>query len=159
MSFTRFHDDRCRIIKQLQESTGPGRYHLNVPGNGDKPLFMEDPHIRAQKWGGNLRTNTINIESDLRGLTRNYNRDCVDLNNYKSNAVSSRAVSYPSKNPFTEESRATHPAWTYRDLEYTRWNILHVDPQYNVYMPLNDRNLNTRLIERDNFVPKVPKIN
>ena len=36
MAFTRFHDDPCRINKQLQESTGTGRYMLNVPGNGEK---------------------------------------------------------------------------------------------------------------------------
>ena len=29
----RFHDDPCRINKQLQESTDPGRYMLNVPGS------------------------------------------------------------------------------------------------------------------------------
>ena len=29
MSFTRFHDDPCRIEKQLQESTGTGKYMLN----------------------------------------------------------------------------------------------------------------------------------
>ena len=33
MSFTRFHDDPCRIKKQMQELTGPGRcefmkYHI-----------------------------------------------------------------------------------------------------------------------------------
>ena len=89
MSFTRFHDDPCRINKQLQESTDPGRYMLNVPGNGDKPCFMEDPYIRLQKWGANLHTNTINLESELIGLSinknknRNNNRDCItgNLNN------------------------------------------------------------------------------
>ena len=49
MAFTRFHDDPCRIEKQLQETTGIGRYMLNVPGNGDKPMFMDDPFIRMQK--------------------------------------------------------------------------------------------------------------
>ena len=79
MSFTRFYDDPCRIEKQLQESTGTGRYMLNVPGNmGDNPCYMEDPYIRAQKWGGNLRTNTINLESDLMGLSRNLNNDCIN---------------------------------------------------------------------------------
>jgi hypothetical protein len=95
MAFTRFHDDPCRITKQLQESTGLGRYMLNVPGNGDKPLYMEDPHIRMQKWGGNLLTNTINIESDLMGLTRNSNRDEISENNYKTKAVKYGTGSIP----------------------------------------------------------------
>ena len=44
------------------------RWILNVPGNGADPCYMEDPQIIIQKWGGNLRTNTINLESDLRGV-------------------------------------------------------------------------------------------
>ena len=75
MSFTRFHDDPCRIKKQLQESTDQGRYMLNVPGNGDKPCFMNDPFIRMQQWGANLMTNPIDLESDLKGMSRNLNRD------------------------------------------------------------------------------------
>ena len=31
MSFTRFHDDTCRRLKQVQDN-GPGLYYLNVPG-------------------------------------------------------------------------------------------------------------------------------
>ena len=70
MSFTRFHDDPARIEKQLQESTEQGEYMLNVPGNGVKPCYIKDPFIRMQKWGANLQTNSINLESDLRGITR-----------------------------------------------------------------------------------------
>ena len=77
MAFTRFHDDPCRIKKDLQELTGLGRYMLNVPGNGVNMPFMEDPYIRMQKWGSNLMTNTVNLESDLMGLTRSSNRDCI----------------------------------------------------------------------------------
>ena len=40
--FTRFHDDKCRVEKQLQEMTDQGRYMLDVPGNGTKPCFMDD---------------------------------------------------------------------------------------------------------------------
>ena len=57
MAFTRFNYDECREKKLLQESTGLGRYMLNVPGNGATPPLSADPFNRAQKWGGNLRTN------------------------------------------------------------------------------------------------------
>lgn len=155
MSFTRFHDDPCRIRKQLQESTGPGKYMMNVPGNGDKPCFIEDPFIRLQKWGANLRTNTINVESDLIGLTRSNTKDCIDKNQYNNNNVKSSSVTYPVCNPTTEESRATHPAWTARDLEQVNWYILPLDPQENTCIPFYN-NQNTRLIERDNFIAKIP---
>ena len=157
MSFTRFHDDPCRIEKQLQESTGSGKYMLNVPGNGEKPCFMEDPFIRMQKWGSNLRTNTINLESDLRGLTRHTNRDCMKVNNYEKHRVKSRKVTYPSCNPSTEQTRATNPAWQLRDLEQVDWYTLPLNPQENTCMTFQN-NLSTRILEKDNFIPSAPCI-
>jgi len=156
MSFTRFHDDPCRINKQLQESTGLGRYMLNVPGNGSKPIYMDDPFIRMQKWGGNLMTNTVNLESDLMGLSRNSNRDDVAANEYRLNAVKTNQVQYKSQNPSTDQSRATHPAWEYRDLEQTKYNILPLNPQENVCFPFQN-NLSTLIIEKDIFVAKAPR--
>jgi hypothetical protein len=82
MAFTRFNDDPCRIMKQLQESTDQGRYILNVPGNGDKPCYIDDPYIRLQGWGANLMSNSINIENELRGMTQPINKDCIKENNY-----------------------------------------------------------------------------
>ena len=158
MSFTRFHDDPCRIEKQLQESTGTGKYMLNVPGNGTKPCFMEDPFIRMQKWGANLQTNTINLESDLRGLTRELNNDCIDVNDYTKHAVKSSRINYPVCLPSTEQPRATHPAWTAKDLEQVNWYILPLDPQENVCIPFQN-NLSTRILERDYFVPQAPCLN
>ncbi len=156
MAFTRFHDDPCRINKQLQESTGIGRYMLNVPGNGSKPLYMDDPFIRMQKWGGNLMTNTINLESDLFGLSRNINRDDIKTNDYILNAVKTEKQEYKSVNPYTDQSRATHPAWEYRDLEQQNWSILPLNPQENTCFTFQN-NLSTRILEKDTFVAKAPK--
>ena len=72
MASTRFSSDYCRIEKQLQESTGPGRYMLNVPGQGSTLTFFDDPHIRMQSWGGNLRTNFFNLERELQLPSRNF---------------------------------------------------------------------------------------
>jgi hypothetical protein len=155
MSFTRFHDDPCRVEKQLQESTGPGRYLLNTPGNGDKPCFMEDPFIRLQKWGANLRTHPICIGSDLRGLTRPLTLDCTEENNYATHAVQSAAVTYPTCLPTTDQTRATNPAWTARDLEQVDWWTLPLDPQENVCIPFHN-NLSTRILEKDYFVAQAP---
>ena len=87
MSFTRFHDDPCRVQKYLEETTNIGNYNLNVPGNGIDMPFFNDPHVRMQKWGANLSNNIVNIDSDLRGLTRGLNRDSNELNNYQKNSV------------------------------------------------------------------------
>lgn len=156
MSFTRFHDDPCRIKKQLQESTGPGRYMINKPGWGANPCFMDDPHIRMEQWGANLQTNTINLESDLLGLTRPLTKDCQS-NNYKTASVKSEPINYKTCNPFTEQSRVTNPAWWYRDLEQNHNYILPLNPQENTCIPFQN-NLNTRILEKDYFVAKAPCI-
>lgn len=153
MSYTRYYDDKCRIEKQLQQSTDVGRYHLNVPGNGLNPDYFEDPHIRLSKWGGNYRTNHINLDSDLRGLTRPLTHDNLKKNDFKLNEVKSNKKSYNSNFMNTEQSRATNPTWETRDLQQDNFNYLHVDPQKNTCMPFYN-NLNTRILDRDYYEKK-----
>ena len=117
---------------------------------------MDDPFIRMQKWGGNLMTNTVNLESDLFGLSRNYNRDDIKTNEYRLNAVKTKQVQYESHNPSTDQSRATHPAWTFRDLEQMHYSILPLNPQENTCLTFQN-NLNTRILEKDNYVAKAPR--
>lgn len=157
MSFTRFHDDPNRMRKQVDESSFPGKYALNTPGPGDKMPFMEDPQMRIQKWGANLMTNTVNIESDLRGMTRKLNRDVLNLNDYKKSEVEGKLVSYPVAESFVDESRATHPAWMFRDLEQPRWEQPFLNPQANLEKGFHD-NIQTRILEKDYFVPSVPVV-
>ena len=154
MSFTRFRDDPDRIKKQLEEWTFTGRYQLNVPGPGIDLPFQEDAQVRLQKWGANLRTNAINIESDLIGLSRPLNRDPVNENNYVTKALSSTMPHYPVAQPFVEESRASHPAWTYRDAVGPRWEYPLINPQANLEKRFHD-NIQTRILEKDYYVPKV----
>ena len=157
MAFTRFHDDPARIKKQINESSFTGRYMLNVPGPGDTLPFYEDPQLRLQKWGANLRTNTINLESDLRGLTRPLNRDLVEDNDYKTHAVHSGNSIYSNISPFIEESRASHPAWMYKDLEQPRWESPFLNPLNGLEKGFHE-NIQTRILEKDYFVPKVPTV-
>jgi hypothetical protein len=154
MAFTRFKYDDCRTKKALQQSTDPGRWIINVPGNGDQPFYMEDPQIIPQKWAGNLRTNTINLESELRGVNRDLNRDCLGKNEYQQYNVSSSAMQYPTCSTLTtDQSRATHPAWWYRDVPQTDWGYPPLNPQTNVCIPFQS-NINTRILEKDYFTPK-----
>jgi hypothetical protein len=159
MASTRFNYDPCRTTKILQESTGPGRYMLDTPGNGCTPCFMEDPEIRLQKWGANLRKvpggHPIDINSDLLGITRTLTKDCVSKEYPKKGVVISRSVKFANCKPYTQQSRATNPAWMYRDLEQVDWWPLILNPQENVCMHFQN-NLNTRLLEKDYYVSKVP---
>jgi len=156
MAFTRFHDDDARISKQLQQSTDVGRYILNVPGNGSNPSYIADPHIRIQGWGGALMTNSVNLESELLGVTKRLGKDCLGENEYIKIKTHTNHVQYPtSRNLYTEESRSICPAWTFRDLEQVDWYYPQLNPQENVCLPFHN-NISTRILEKDNFSPLSP---
>jgi hypothetical protein len=115
---------------------------------------MEDPHIRIQKWAGNLRTNTINLESELLGVNRRSSRDCLGKDQYQQFNVPNEAIQYPSSVSLsTGQSRTTHPAWWYRDLEQTDWYYPPINPQVNTCLPFQS-NLSTRILEKDYFKAK-----
>jgi|TARA_Y100000389_G_C17420234_1_gene496267 hypothetical protein len=160
MAFTRFNYDKCRTEKNLQQATGPGRYILNVPGNaGDKPAVFNDPQIRMQKWGGNLQGvyngHPIDIESDLKNVGRRLSKFCNE-NKFPNKKVKTFTKRYPVNNtPLTDQTRTTHPAWLYRDLEQNHMYPLLLDPQENVCKHFHN-NINTRLLERDTYVPEYP---
>jgi len=153
---TRFNYDPCRTIKRLEESTGPGRYMLNVPGigepgTGNKPQIVLDPLIISQKWSGNLRTNPVDIETALLGINRPISRDLLTRDTYQSFTPANESVSYPiNKQNWTEQSRAITPAWQVRELEQPLWGFPLFDPQKNICLPFLN-NTNTRLIEKDYF--------
>lgn len=149
MAFTRFKYDEARTKKELQQSTDPGRWIMNVPGNGETPYYIEDPHIRIQNWGANMRTNTINLESDLLGVNRKLNRDSTIKDSYVNFTPDSDQIEYPStKKLTTEQSRTILPAWTARDLEQVNWYYPPLNPQENICFPFLS-NVNTRILERD----------
>jgi hypothetical protein len=158
MAFTRFHDDPSRIWKYAEETSYAGRYHLNVPGQGANMAFQEDPQIRLQLWGANITTNNINLESDLRGLTRNLTHDNIQENDYKLKSVPTESITYDNKTPFVDESRASNPAWMYRDLEQSRWETPFINPQANVEIQF-PYNVQTRILEKDHFKTQVPVFN
>jgi hypothetical protein len=156
MAFTRFHDDPYRIRKQAQESSFSGRYNLDVPGPGINLAFFEDPQFRLQKWGANLQTNTVALESELLGLKRKLGRD-YDSDEYTKHTVPSEMMMYPTQKPIVEESRATHPAWTFRDLEHPRWEHPWINPQANFEQKFH-YDIQSRIIAKDSREPTVIRI-
>jgi hypothetical protein len=157
MAFTRFHDDPARIRKTLEESTYAESYYINKPGTGINDPFQNDPQLRLQGWGANLCTNGINLESDFRGLTRKLNHDLIEINEYLRHSADSDAYIYGTANPVVDESRATHPAWMYRDLEHPRWEHPWINPQDNFEQRF-PWNIQTRILEKDFYKPKMPKV-
>ena len=148
---TSFRSDPSRIEKEMQMSSFAGRYALDVPGPGMNLPMMDDAQIRMQTWGANRHNNFVNLESDLRGMTRHLNRDNIDINNYQSKAVASQIVqNYPVQAPFVLESRASHPAWMYRNREQPRWEEPWINPQAHVEKDFYD-NIQTRILEKDYY--------
>ena len=155
MAFTRFKYDDSRTMKELQQSTDQGRWILNVPGNGTKPHYMEDPNIRIQKWGGNLMTNHVDIENSLWGITMNNNRDYLDQSQYKKYVKQSEKIYYPKNSDlYVDQSRSTDPAWEYRNMEINNW----LEPLPNVepvqMIPHQSHQINSRNLEKDAYEHK-----
>jgi hypothetical protein len=146
MAFTRFYDDPDRIMKKLQESTDPGMYYLNQPGNGDRPHYIKDPSIIMQKWGANLHHDRVGVESELLGMNYTLTRD------KQHTPFTSTPITYPTySKEVTVQSRTIAPVWTARDLEQSHRWILPLDPQEHV-IPSFDNNISTRVLEKNKMV-------
>jgi hypothetical protein len=153
MAFTRFKDDPARVNKYLEETTSIGKYHLNTPGNGLANPYIDDCHIILQKWGANLQSNSLLVENELRNLNRPLTRD---INTYKK--VDSQMYQYPSKHFNIDESRASLPAWLFRDNDNNdkRMDVPLKKENVNTgigVMPFQN-NLQTRILEKDFYTSK-----
>jgi hypothetical protein len=127
MAQTRFFDDPARIAAYLEMQTQEGRYMLNAPANGENMPYLEDVHTRLQKWGANLDGRSLQIEDELHGMHRPVVSKDAFIHVFETmpREVAQRAgdifaARYPSKRPYTDESRSSHPAWMYRSMDDTR---------------------------------------
>lgn len=155
MSFTRFNYDDARTKKQLQESISVGLYHLDAPGPGINTSFLEDPHIRLQKWGANLRTNTLELENDFRGLNRKLKRN---QDHYDEMAAQTMEKTYMVEPSFIDETRASQPAWLLRDQTNIRWGHPLMNHQEHIEIPF-EHGESTRSLEKDRYMNKNKNIN
>ena len=158
MSFTRFHDDPNRILKTNWETSAMNDYVFNVPGNTKaSSVYFDDPHLRMQKNGNTLCRNLIQIESELKTLGRELNRDNI----YKNDYVRQQSIKnyiYPSnvEKNITKESRASHPAWKLKGTGTYEPAFLFKNPQTNVEVPFH-MNLDTNILEKDYYNIKQSK--
>lgn len=146
MAFTRYHDDQVRIQKELQISSFSGMYALDAPGPGIKLPYLEDSQIRLQKWGANMWSESTDLESEFRGLGRPLDHD---VKTYKETAFhEGYQINFPSNYKHVEESRVSHPAWMFRDLEQTRWEVPLINPQAHALSPF-DNPIQTRILAKN----------
>lgn len=166
MASTRISGDNWRLRKRLQISTEEGRYLLNVPGNGagTEMPYQDDPHLRLQKWGANVHGDMMTIENHLRGQDRLLLRKDVTTSVVPAagHTSRSRAPMFAVAESYTDQSRATDPAWVYRNLEQIpRWQYLdsNRNPQTHI---LNDEPfhgyIGSRMGEKDEWRQRYPVV-
>jgi len=150
MAQTRINNDKERIKFNIGIDSDSCKYVLGEPGNGSKPYYFDDPFIRMQRFGGNISTNIVDVNSNLIGLTRKIDRN-QPQNIYNDKPYSK--INYPNMyGAMTDQSRAKTPAWAIRDLEKYNWNYLYKNPQSHLNKKLNC-NIHSRIIEKDNYKP------
>ena len=159
---TNIRESKGRRIKEAEISTFAGRYYLDTPGCGTVLPYFEDPHMRVQRASGVVgASGTTDWESELRGITRPLSRG--DIYDYTQSAVPSIAPIRPYYGIVSDETRATLPAWTFREKEQDRWETPLLDPLEKAFVPF-ETNVNARQQELDSlgktqpvqFVPLLP---
>jgi hypothetical protein len=178
MSFTRPRQDTCSYRQELSQTVGPGEYQLAKPAPCN-PCFVNDPHIRMQRFGASLSKNTslIDIDSEMIGINRKFSK-CPELkyipkcnvsnfgganpggySNVNNGAVDvdCNLMHFKEENCFepVEDTRLSNPPATLRGTGINRWEWLCRNPQERVLLPF-DTNINNRLVVRDNHRPCIP---
>jgi hypothetical protein len=165
MASTRTKYDEVHTAQSALDISNIQAYTYNVPGPGSFVPYHDDPFLRLQKWGGNMRTNTFDIDSDLKGLTRKINKSHMDSQNYKDFAALSQPVVFPTELSWVQQPRTSEPAWELREHSNFRWEKPFISPQhaigayhsgsFGLERPFQE-NICTRMIERDRPVSRVP---
>ena len=150
MAFSR--DDNAKTLCKLNEQNRSLGYMLNVPGNGLRPDYFNDPQIRLQKFGANLSRNVVDINSELLGVNKQLDRDHFVKNTRDSNFKPNYdKYSFPSlESEITHQPRATNPAWQIRGLETYNWDYPLFNPQEHIEKKFAN-NINSRQLEKDEY--------
>lgn len=153
MSITRISNDINIIQKKIEDSNYNLNYILNKPGYGNNPIYVEEPNIRLEKWGGNQMKNMVNIENNLYGLNKKLNRSAYDennTNNNNNNINNDDIIQYPTSKFYIDDTRLSNPAWMYRDIESIYWENPVINPYIYLEKRFND-NISTRILEKDYY--------
>lgn len=148
MAFTRISNEPARMELEVNQSTGTGRYMLNVPGQGDHLPMQDCPFIRLQKWGANYSPNLIYLENELRNQNNRLNRDEPE---FVYNKVAIKPPNYKRVNAKTEQSRAVLPAWHLLDKDITRWDYTHENLQNHAIRTFSN-NISSRIEVKDKYL-------
>lgn len=166
MAFTRQIYDENAYKQELYESTETGRYQLldKSRHRGADTCFQETPEIHSNNRMYRIsdKNDMVNAESDLFNLVRKDSKDPrsqypyvkAEYNNLPKVSACTKtdlARSYPllDGNQFNRE----------KEIQVPRFESLCLNPQQMSRIRSNNYiGLNTRLYNRDNYSPNVPKV-
>ena len=170
MSLTRLYNDEKVYTRFVKESEGPGNYRLERDKSSDNAgydktqCYVDKKNIRLQKSGVgiNKSKSIVDIDSDLRNLTRKLSNDpdkkfkpIYDSNDERVNNTrpgDTNSFKLPENCDFKTNSytRLDNPSSNLRGTGINRWDWLCRNPQSNVFIPFK-HSLNTRLIMKDMY--------
>jgi hypothetical protein len=162
MSFSRLTYDTDAYKHSLNESTQPGKYSIQPYAfSRDNHCFSETPEqrVRAARVFKNFEANDlVDIESDLHGTPRKWSNNPKQKFPYVKGDFKN-APKYPESCKNSQESTSTRleaPQFK-RGQTVDRFYSQCLNPQQlnrirsNMYIGSN-----TRLYNRDNYVPQIP---
>ena len=158
MSFNRLEYDTCAYEQELNQSTGTGRYVLNVPSVSNcEPCYASDPRYGQVQQGsstvGKSIYKNVDVESDLLGQTRLASR--CQTQNFMPSCEAPELSHYKDCPLVSEETRTTNPPCNLRGTGWNRWEWLCKNPQDRVAIPF-DYQVSTRIVFKDNHRPCIP---
>ena len=175
MSFNRLNYDIGTYKQDINQSVGPGYYHINPPKVDCEPCYPNDPNNRLQYSGGSIQRDIfmIDVDSELLGLTRKNSNNpkkkytpCCPDTACTNGEICGKGVNGACKAGNNllhfkdcsipiEDTRLTNPPCNLRGTGINRWEWLCSNPQDRIELPF-DWNISNRIIVKDNHRPIIP---
>lgn len=165
-AFNRLGYDVQAYQHAVRQSSRPGEYVLDVPGQHCDACLQTDPAVQVGTTGGAAcpSRSLVDVDSELIGITRRLTRDpnAQYLPDGKPQpACPGPAGAGQAPRPYkpcaratAEDTRLSNPGATLRCTGWNRWEWLCEDPQARALVPF-DHLVNYRLVARDNHRPHV----
>jgi len=155
-SFTRSAYDQCALKKKIQESTQPFMYMTDTTVTESKDACFVDPSPFQQNQFRSIPNGQIDIESDLRGQTRNLSK-CPEhkYNPEKSIRHENKLKQCRDEKLVPEYTRVNRPCNVLSGITINRFHPLCEDVQSTTKIHSNSYiGFNTRLQYQDLYKAK-----
>lgn len=158
MSQSRINQDTEVYRHHIDQSVGPGYYHLEVPPVACDDCYPQAPQVRLQLSGDSRvhRDQLMDVSSDLLGITRKLSKDPNTM--YKPTDPKPTLLHFKDCSGVPpEDTRLSNPPCTLRGTGINRWEWLCQDPQEHLEMPF-EHNISNRLLAKDHHRPIIPEL-